>query len=256
MTNDNTVYYTQTKPYAANIDPNNINVAFTDYIAKTYGVHAGGLCFPGNDIQNRAQWEASRQATLDKVRRGGRPLKFVEVDWTPTARLLSSGVPPASVDVPSAPKPGPQSAYEQAMAAQRPKSVTQEQLAAAAKKPAPAPYPNRASATNPAPTSQPSVGNTKELYQYCSSTGSPYRGTAQSHFYVTQVFPVSTANPRPEGAFGVYLGKQHPEEGNYASCTQPDSFSSLENARRTNIEYNRKNFPERAVVELNWKPAN
>jgi hypothetical protein len=53
----------------------------------------------------------------------------------------------------------------------------------------------------------------------------------------------------------VYLRKQHPDEDNHAQCTLPGPMSNAENSRRTNIEGVHKSFPERDVVELNWKPT-
>ena len=58
-----------------------------------------------------------------------------------------------------------------------------------------------------------------------------------------------------ETAVKGYLHKQHPEEDNHAQCTSPGPMSTAENSRRTNIESMHKLFPERDVVELNWKPT-
>lgn len=185
----------------------------------------------------------------------------VMTGWTPDkhsalmAELAKNPAPPppaaAAQKTPPPPMPA-LTAYERALAAQRPQNVAQTQLAATATKPAPASNPNHA-ATIPA-TSPASDRTSAENYQFCSSTGNPYRGKAPSHFYVTQIFPTTAAHPHPEGAFGIYLHQQHPQESNYASCTRPARRSAVESTRRMNIDTYRKSFPTRTVVELNWNP--
>lgn len=195
--------------------------------------------------------------------------KIVETGWTyGGAPSLSAGsphtepangntaeLPPAYGGVPSALTPDAQSAYERAVEAQRPRSVSQAQLASAAK--IPAPDPNHASTTQTTRVmpSPPSNGTTAWEYTFCSSTGSPYRGTAPSHYYITGIFPVTTANAHPEGAFGRYLRTQHPQEQHNTNCVPPGPIGTVENSRRMNMENNRKSFPDRTIVELPWKPT-
>lgn len=184
----------------------------------------------------------------------------VMTGWTPDkhgalmAELAKNPPPPppaaAAQKSPARPRAA-LTAYEKALAAQRPQNVTRTQLAGAAVATKPAP-PHHA-ATIPV-TSPASASTSAENFQYCSSTGNPYRGTAQAHFYVTQIFPATAARPHPEGAFGIYLRSQHPQESNYASCTRPGPLSTVEKTRRVNIDNYRKSFPNRAVVELSWNP--
>jgi hypothetical protein len=208
---------------------------FGEFITKNYGPAYSPSCVRYPD--DPATAEANRQIKLDKYRKMNAhrhpPLRVVEVDWTP----------------PVAPAKPAQSTYEQALAAQRPRSVSQEQLAAAAKTPAPAPHPNPSNSV-PAPTP---VASTDEKYTFCYSTGSPYQGTAQAHYYVTKVFPAA-ANAHPDGDFGRYLQQQHPQESNHAKCVPPGPLSTAERSRSTFIEGQHKSFPSRAIVELAWKP--
>ena len=185
----------------------------------------------------------------------------VMTGWTPDKHSalmagLARNPPPPPVAAAQKAPPHPlaaQTAYEKALAAQRPQNVAQARLGAAAKKLASAPLPNHAS-TVPA-RSTGSAGTSTQNYQFCSSTGNPYHGTAQAHFYVTQIFPATAASPHPEGAFGVYLRNQHPQESNYASCTRPGPLSRVKSNHGTTIDNYRKSFPNRAVVELSWSPG-
>lgn len=72
---------------------------------------------------------------------------------------------------------------------------------------------------------------------------------------MTQIFPTLAADPRRGNAFGAYLHGQHPQESISSSwCSTPGARSAEESARQSYIENQRKN-PNRAIVELTWKPA-
>lgn len=225
---------------------------FAKYIEKKYSVpyHGPSYCSGGT---------TALQARIAYVKQHGGAA--VMTDWTPDkhealmAELAKNppSPPPAAPVAKKTPPPpsAAQEAYEKAMAAQRPQSVSQAQLAAAAKTPAPGS--SRAPATPAA--AAPSAGTTGEKYMFCYSTGSPYRGTASSHYYVTQVFPAPAGNSHPQNAFGAYLHGQYQREsisGHY--CSTPASMSVAESTRRSYIENQRK-IPNRVVVELNWKPT-
>jgi hypothetical protein len=220
---------------------------FGEFITKNYGPAYSPSCVRYPD--DPATAEANRQIKLDEYRKMNAhrhpPLRVVEVDWVPPA------APASSVAAAAAPPPAKpaQTTYEQALAAQRPRSVSQEQLKAAAKSPAPASHPNQ---SNAVPTPTPGA-STAERYTFCYSIGSPYRGTAQSHYYVTKVFPAA-ANAHPDGDFGRYLQQQHPQEDNHAKCVPPGPMSTAERSRSTSIEGQHKSFPNRAIVELTWQP--
>lgn len=223
---------------------------FIRYVEKKYSVqHHGPSYCAGAGMQERIAYFKAHGSTV------------VMTDWAPgkhealMAELAKNPPPPPPTAAPAAKKNPPpsegQTAYEKALAAERPRSVTQEQLAAGTKTPAPSP--NRASAI-PASTA-PSAGTTAEKYSFCYSTGSPLRGPGQSHYYVTQLFPTSAADPRRGSAFGAYLHGQHPQESISSSwCSTPQARSTEESARRSYIENQRK-IPNRAIVELTWKPA-
>lgn len=232
---------------------------FAQYVETKYSVrHHGqpyctqlthcpqGCQAPGSDtnLQDRIEWVKQH---------GG---KAIMTDWTPDkhAALMAEAaknpvLPPSTAAEKKAPPLAAQTAYEKAMAAQRPQAVSQAQLAAASK----AATPPKPSTTATAGTA--SAPSTGEKYIFCESTGSPYRGKAQSHYYVTQIFPAPIGNTHPQDAFKAYLHGAHREEDiSSSSCTHPGPKSAEESTRRSYIE-NQRTMPNRAIVELNWKPA-
>lgn len=117
---------------------------FVIYVEKKYSVQRHGPSYcAGAGMQERIAYLKAHGSTI------------VMTDWAPDkhealmAELAKNPPPPPPAATPGAKKTPPPSAaqtgYERAMAAERPGSVTQEQLAARAK--TPAPYPNRASTT-------------------------------------------------------------------------------------------------------------
>ena len=233
---------------------------FAQYVEKKYSVrhHGPPYCTQlthcpqgcqssaGTNLQERISWVKQHGGTA------------IMTDWTPDkhqalmAEAAKNPVPaPAAVAEKKTPPPSAaQTAYEKALAAQRPQTVSPEQLAAAAKTPASAPHPDGAP-TARAMAPPPSV----EKYQFCYTTGSPSRGPGQSHYYVTQLFPVTAADPHRANAFETYLRGQFRQDSiSGSSCSTPGPANAQESARRGYIENQRK-IPNRAIVELTWKPA-
>lgn len=226
---------------------------FRKYVEAKYGVlhDSYPACAGGNDPQNQMIHFVERDVANAKA--AGSPVIMTE--WTPDkhealmAEAAKNPAPaPAAVTSPKktpAPQLAEQSAYEKAMAAQRPQSVTQGQLAAVAKQAASAKAPETTAMSAPI---------SSEKFMFCYTTGSPYRGTAQSHYYVTHVFPAPAANSRPYNKFAAYLKGQHRQEDiSFPSCSTPGPRNTEESTRQSYIEVQRK-FPNRAVVELDWTP--
>jgi hypothetical protein len=237
-------------------DADAVSQAFSQMLATKYG-YTGRVSCPLAFKTAEALKQLQNQHKPYAAQRAQQGRKIVETGWTyKGAPSLSTAEPPASTEAPPAavsntPKSAAPSAYEQALAAQRPRSVSQAQLAAAAN--TPAPNPNRPSTTPIA--AAPSAGTTGEKYTFCYSTGSPYRGTAQSHYYITQPFPAPPAGSHPQDALQAYLRGQHRQESITGStCSTPAPMSVTESTRRSNIE-NQRSIPNRAIVQLAWKPA-
>ncbi|HEX8713688.1 MAG TPA: hypothetical protein VF730_17565 [Terracidiphilus sp.] len=160
---------------------------FRKYVEKKYGVlhDSYPTCAGGYDPQNQMIHFMERDVANAKEHGS----TVVMTEWTPDkheALMAEAEKNPAPAPfAASAPKKSPapvaaQSAYEKALAAQRPQNVTQAQLEAASKQAAPARSPG---------TAAPYVTTPVQRFMFCYSSGRPYRGTAQSHYYVTQVFP-------------------------------------------------------------------
>jgi hypothetical protein len=246
---NDTIYLSNAVWYSSSLNSQEANDDFGEFITKNYGPAHAPTCVRGPD--DPATFEGYRQLKLDQYRKMNvhrhPPLRIVDVNWTPPAAPASAvATAPALTPTPAKPT---QMSYEQALAARRPRTVTQEQLAAAAKTVTPPAHRNRPS--EPAPTT---ATPTVDKYTFCYSTGSPYRGTAQSHYYVTGVFPAS-ANAHFDGDFGSYLQQQHPQESHHAKCVPPGPMSTAGRTRSSFIEGQRKSFPNRAIVELPWKPT-
>ena len=235
-------------------DASAVGKGFREMLAAKYGYTGRVNCPRANNSPDVLKLLQEQHAPY-AAQRAQQGRKIVETGWTyGGAPSLSIATPPPKA-AGSAPKSNAQSAYEQALAAQRPRSVSQAQLAAAAK--TPASERRRASTIprTPGTSSRSSEGTAAGKYTFCSSTGNTRRGTAQSHYYITGIFPVTTASAHPDGEFGRYLRAQHPQENNSASCVPPGPMSTVEHTRRMNIENNRKSFPDRAIVEMPWKPT-
>ena len=222
--NQDTIYFSSTWDGSTNNDGN----AFTQYLNTKYGYKGSANCTVAYKAYTTVpKLQEQYNAVVAQWRSQGK--KIVETGWTNNgAAALTTGAPDGPVaPVSTTPKAHVPDPDDQPMVAK--KNVT--------------PPPAMAhSATAPS----------DETYVFCFSTGSPYRGTAKSHYYVTGIFAAS--NSHADGPFGVYLHKQHPNEGNQAQCILPGPMSTVENTRRTYIENEHKSFPDRDVVELNWKP--
>ena len=235
---------------------------FAQYVEKKYSVvhHGQPYCTQLTQCPQGCQSLGSGFTNLqDRIgwvkQHGG---TAIMTGWTPdkhTALMAEAAknpapAPPAAAAEKKAPPPSPTTqAYEKAMKAQRPQSVTDAQLAAAAKTPTPA-RPSDAPAVRAATTP-----TAAEKYQFCYTTGNPSHGAGQSHYYVTQVFPVAGPDPHRGNAFEAYLRGQYRQDSiTGSSCSTPGPVSAEESTRRSYIE-NQSKIPNRAVVELNWKPA-
>jgi hypothetical protein len=217
----NTMYVTKGFQYPLTLNTQPADKYFGEFIRKTYGSPYSPTCQGGRT--DAVQLERGRQDMLRNFTRNPR-IHIVEVEWMPPSPTQAA---PAAVATHAAPPKPTQMTYEQALEAERPHSMS------------------------PAPTSN-SAANAK-TYTFCYSTGSPYRGTAKSHYYATGIFAAS--NSHADGPFGVYLHKQHPDEDNHAQCILPGPMSTVENTRRTYIENEHKSFPNQDIVELSWKPT-
>lgn len=228
---------------------------FRKYVERKYGVLHDGYptCVGGYDAQNFIPGHQERTAASIKAQGS----TVIMTEWTPAnheALMAEAEKNPAPRPAETAakkkapPPPAAQSAYEKALAAQRPQSVSPAQLAAA-RQAAPA---NQAASA--APSAATGGATAAERYIFCYSTGSPYRGTAQSHYYVTQVFPAPAANSHPYDKFAAYLKAQHGQENiSSTTCSTPQPRNTEESTRQSYIAGQRQ-FPNRAVVELNWTP--
>jgi hypothetical protein len=230
---------------------------FAQYVVKKYSVahHGPPYCTQFTHCPQGCQFSASASTNLEDriawVKQHGGTATMTE--WTPDkhealmAEAAKNHAPPA---IPAKKTPPPplaaQDAYEKAMKAQRPQSVTDAQLAAAAKTPQPM-HPNETS-TVPATTAA------AAKYQFCYTTGSPLHGSGQSHYYVTKVFPVTAPDPHRGNAFEAYLRAQFRQDSIVgSSCSTPGPVNAEESTRRSYME-NQSKIPNRAIVELNWKP--
>jgi hypothetical protein len=228
--NTDTIYYSSTWEGATS----NEDRAFMQYLKTKYGYTGAASCSVEYKATTTiAHMQQSHNAMVAQWRSQGK--KIVETGWTYNGAPALTGPAPSGPVAPAAAKP------------QTRVPDPDDQPVAVKKNVAQASAPAHAAAAPPS-----AAAPAAETYVFCYSTGSPYRGTARSHYYVTAIF--ASSNSHADGPFGVYLRKQHPDEDNHAQCTS-GSMSTLENSRRTNIESMHKLFPDRDVVELNWKPT-
>jgi hypothetical protein len=186
--------------------------------------------------------ELERQVALFKTQ----GLSVVMTDWTRDthaalmAELAKNPPPTASAPAPKPPPPSPaQDAFERALEAQRPRSNTPPAAAAGA---------GAAAAAGGSAAAQ--------RFTFCSATGTPYRGTAQPHYYVTQIFPASSSSENQlANTFQRYLVQQHPQEGIGHSECPTGPRNTVETNRSTQITGARNNYKQ-PVVELNWTAQN
>jgi hypothetical protein len=132
--------------------------------------------------------------------------------------------------------------YEQAMMAQKPKSVSGAALQQAMK----------AADTAASPPSVKPPSAPTETYAYCVGRGSPRDGApGHTTHYISTLFP-ATPDARPTALFTTYLSHAHPQELiRGISCTGPQAMGLQESRRQQAIEAQRKYG---SVVELNWNP--
>ena len=223
LPNTDTIYYSSTWEGASGEGQ-----GFAQYLKTRYGYTGATSCsVEFKATTTIAHMQQSHNAMVAQWRSQGK--KIVETGWTPNgAPALTTAAPDGPVASAAKPQTQVPDPDDQPMAVK--KNVT------------PAPTPAHSAAA-------PAAGT----YVFCYSMGRPYRGTARAHYYVTSIFAAS--NSHAEGPFGVYLRKQHPDEDNHAQCTLPGPMNTVENSRHANIDGVRKSFPDRDVVELDWKPA-
>jgi len=224
--------YTRTGPEARALDQ--LKSEFLTFIQKQYGYHTSSS-FPA-DCTGNLNIPRDVTAKRDLLHNRFHQLQFVETGWVPgmtaSADLSKPAATPAKSPV--------MSAYEQAMIAQKPKSVSGAALQ------------KSINAANPAASS--AAGKPKaapEMYAYCSGTGSPRNGGGNSTHYVSTFFP-GGANTRPVALFATYISHAHPQESIVSvGCSTPQPKESLEPNRRQAMEGDRKYG---AVVEVKWDP--
>lgn len=232
-------YFTAIYPFArGGVSPG----FFTEYVEKKYSLRSAGPagCSYGS---SQAGVETSFKQRLAQLRSSGQTV--IETDWTDEkhAALMADvkNNPPPTPVAPSKPQTAPpsdaQTAYEKAMAAQRPALNTAPGSAAASSVPAAAP-----------------AGVESEKYSFCYVVGSqagPSAGASRPNYYVTGVFE-SSGTVQPQRAFSQMVRANHPREalgGTVCSTPQPMNATEIARTNRLNKEKAQYN-----VVELNWKP--
>jgi hypothetical protein len=130
------------------------------------------------------------------------------------------------------------SAYEQAMMAQKPKSVSgaalQQSMKAA----------NGTASSTAKPPATPT-----QLYAFCGGSVTPANG--HTTYYMTRLFD-ATPGMQPTNLFSTWLAHAHPhEQTSGISCSSPQAMNLLEPSRRHAMEVQRKAF---SVVEVTWNP--
>lgn len=209
---------------------------FVQYVEKKYGVqrHGAAYCTGGTDTDNVVPREM--EDSIARAKTHGSTV--VMTGWTPDkhAALMAELAknPPPAAGAPAAKNTPP------------PPPLSQPQPAAPAKP---------AGSAKPATTTTWPASAPGEKYIFCYSTGSPYRGPGQSHYYVTQVFSAPAGTSHPYDAFTAYLKERHYQENiSGTTCSTPGRRDAEESTRRSYIGNQRK-FPNRVIVELNWQPA-
>ncbi|HKW17071.1 MAG TPA: hypothetical protein VJO35_06140 [Terriglobales bacterium] len=214
---------------------NTLKSEFLTFIQKQYGYH-NSTSYPATCAGN---YKIPRDVTAERdlLHNQYHQLKFIDTGWGPgmTASADLSTKPAAQ------PPPSPaMSAYEKAMMAQKPKSVSgaalQHSINAA----------NPAASSAAKPSSAPS-----QMYAFCAGTGDPRNGGGHSTYYITKPFPAGP-NTRPVALFTTYISHAHPRENiRGISCTDPQALDLQESGRLHLIDLQRKIG---SVVELKWDP--
>ena len=195
---DYTVYITQIVRYPMAANPNNADQHFNNFMASKYGVKVNSRCsvLPDKTV------EKFRQAEMDRLLRGSPKIRFVNVDWVPPSTPPAVVAAPKPTAVPTAPALTPMQQYEQAMMAQKPKSVSGAALQQAMK----------AADTAASPPSVKPPSAPTETYAYCVGRGSPRDGApGHTTHYISTLFP-ATPDARPTALFTTYLSHAHPQE--------------------------------------------
>lgn len=220
---------------------------FAQYVEKKYSLRSAGPagCSYGG---SQAGIENSLKQRVAQLKAAGTTV--VETEWTKDSHEalmaeLRKNPPPPPPPVQAAPhSPAPpsaaQTAYEKAMEAQRPHSVTQAQLDAAKAGNSAAGGANSANA-EPA-----------QKYAYCVTIGSPKgNGSGRSSYYYTALF-LASPTLHPQRPFLLMLQEAHSQENiGGVSCMSAQPMDMMQKAMANDEKGKRANYN---VVETNWKP--
>lgn len=213
MTADYTVYVTQVFSLE-HVLPQKVSGEFHAFIQKTYGQNVSDYC-PAQ-YGEPSLLTAARQHDLDDFRRTTprtRTLNIVDVDWKPTPDAVAAAPAPQ----PAAATPTPAlDAYQQALAAQRPRGVAAAQT------------------------------------MFCSADGAQRGGGGKAQIYVSKVFAAGSTT-QAASAFQSYLSGAHPEViVSPATCRSAPDADTVQGTRQEYLDTQRK-IPTRTVVEVDWK---
>lgn len=206
---------------------------FLAFIQKQYGYQSHSS-YPAS-CQGNQLVPRDVTATRDRLRSRFPQLKFVETGWVPGITATSDLSKPAA-----APAASPaMSAYEQAMMAQRPKSVSGAALQQSMK-----------AANGAASSAAAKPAATTALYAFCGGSVTPRTG-GHTTYYMTRLFS-ATPSMQPMALFSTWLSHAHPhDQTGGISCSSPQTMNSLEPSRQHAMEIQRKAF---TVVEVTWNP--
>ena len=219
--------YNTTTPEARALD--HLKSEFLAFIQKQYGYHTSSS-YPAT-CQGNYNIPRDVTAERDLLHSRFHQLKFVETGWVPgmktTADLSPKPVAPAASPA--------MSAYEQAMMAQKPKSVSGSALQQSMK------------AANGTASSKPAA-TPAQLYAFC---GGGVTANGHTTYYMTKLFD-ATPSMQPLSLFSTWLSQAHPHnQTSGISCSSPQAMNLLEPSRQHAMEIQRKSF---SVVEVTWNP--
>lgn len=213
-----------------------LQTAFLAYIQKQHGYHSSSAypvyCQGGASTGYLA-------GARDQLHSRFPQLKFIETAWKPG---MSATLDKSSAAKPATPPPVPaQTAYEKALAAERPAGSSASPLDAAG-----VPTSGNSAATN----------TNGQKYSYCYTIGDlPHASSApaRSNYYVSPIFAAGPTSP-PAAGFQKMLQAANPRVGiQTATCTTPQPIAATQTSRKNEIAA-RQNNPYVTTVEVNWKP--
>lgn len=213
-----------------------LKTTFLAYIQKQYGYHSSSsypvYCQGGAG-------EGDLAGARDLLHSRFAQVKFVETGWKPG--MLATADKSSEAKPATPPSSAAQTAYERAMAAQRPATSSASRVDAAG-----VPISGNSAATD----------TSGQKYSYCYTIGSlPHAPSeaARSNYYVSPVFAAGPASA-PAPTFQKMLQAAHPQvQIQTATCSKPQSLAATQTSRNNEIAA-RKNNPYITTVEVNWKP--